>query len=391
MEEEVDGGGGEKFTFLAALYHDVKSPASFSSASKLMTAARELGRTDISLKDIKDFLKTQISHSRHGCVPKTFRKRMVIVTRPGLLLSSDLADMTNIKQHNEGYCYLLFLIDCFSRKLHIVPLRDKKGATVAKALDEYLSNTSHSYVRYWVDRGTEWYNKNVEAVCKKHNIKMYSVHNYSVKAAFAERAIRTIKSKLYKIFTHFNTYNYLKYLSCLVESYNNSRHRGLIGLTPNQVHTLRDERLLDDLASKMVKQKQTNYGCINSRRWQLDHSMRDILVEGTYVRLVISEVEGLFHKSYLPIYTQEIFTIDKVNREGNPITYTLKDLNSQPIKGMVYRNEIKETVKPEVFDIEKIVRKKYCKKTKRHMVLVKFAGYTDEFNQWIASDDLLDK
>ena len=34
---------------------------------------------------------------------------MVIVSGPGKLLSSDLADMTNIQEHNDGYKYLAFL------------------------------------------------------------------------------------------------------------------------------------------------------------------------------------------------------------------------------------------------------------------------------------------
>ena len=65
----------EKFTFLDNLYHNVKSPASFSSVKKLLKAARDNFRLDITLNDVKDYLRTQPSYTKHGMVPRTFRKK----------------------------------------------------------------------------------------------------------------------------------------------------------------------------------------------------------------------------------------------------------------------------------------------------------------------------
>ena len=39
-----------------------------------------------------------------------------------------------------------------------------------------------------------------------------------------------------------------------------------------------------------------------------------------------------FHKGYTPNWTEEIFTVDKI-QYTNPITYTLKDLNDKEIQG----------------------------------------------------------
>ena len=319
-------------------------------------------------------------------------KSIVLVHSPGKLLSSDLADLSNLKYYNDGHCYLLFLIDCYSRKLHIVPIKDKMGETVATALDNHLTNSIYNYSRWWVDRGKEFYNKQVKKICQKHNVNMYSVQNYRVKAVFSERAIRTINEKLYRIFTAYNTYNYIdQNLQNVVISYNNSPHRGLLGLTPNQVHGLRDEHLLYNLTRKMVKQKHANYGSIKRSRYQLDHSLRDIIPEKTHVRLLAINADHIFNKSYLPIYTDEVFTIDTVNLIENPITHPLRDLNLEPIEGRVYRNELKRTSKPTLFDVEKIIKRKYCRKNKKHLALVKFSGYPDSFNLWLDAKDLVDK
>ena len=381
----------DKFTFLDGLYHNVKLPTSFSSAKKLLITARNNSRSDITLNDIKEYLTTQPSYTKHGFVPRTYRKSQVIVHKPGILLSSDLADFSNLKEYNDGYCYLVIFIDCYSRKLHIVPVKDKKGETIAKVLDNHLNNSIYHYSKLWIDRGKEYYNKHVQKICEKHNLKMYSVHNYRVKAAFAERVIRTIKTKLYKIFTHFNTYNYINYLDDVVTSYNSSQHTGLIGLTPDFVHTIRDEGILYNLTRKMIQQKSKNYGSIKRGRPQLDRSLKDIIPVKTHVRLLAINADHIFNKSYLPIYTEEVFIVDKVNLDDNPITYTLRDLNLDLIEGRVYRNELKITEKPTLFDIEKIIRKKYCKKTKKHLALVKFVGYPDSHNMWLDVKDLVNK
>ena len=378
--------------FLADLYMDPSSPASFSSADKLLREARKKGRKDITLKRVKDFLTTQDSYTKHGTVPKTFRKSIVFVHGPGHLLSSDLADVSNIAHYNEGYNFLAFFIDCFSRKLTVYPIKNKKGLTVARVLDHFLKHSIHTYTNFWVDRGGEYYNNQVRKICEKHKLNMYSVYNYGVKAALAERSIRTIKTKLYKMFTHYNTYNYTKFLDRVVSAYNDTPHSGLVGLTPNKVHTMRGDTR--ELASRMVERKQRNYGVsghINRRRWRLDLSLKDILPEGAHVRLLANSVEGAFNKSYLPIYTGEVFTIDKINKGENPITYTLKDLNEAPIKGRVYRNEIIKVSKPEIFDVEKIVSKRYCKKHRKYKVLVKYLHYPDSFNQWLWEQDIVKK
>ena len=387
----MDDEKPEKYTYLDGIYHDVTSPASFSSIKKLHAAARNNGRKDISLKDVKNYLATQTSYTMHGYVPRTYRKSMVIVNAPGKLLSSDLADFSNLKDDNNGYRYLVFFIDCFSRKLNITPIKDKKSQTLALVLDHYLTHdTTYKYSRLWVDRGGEYYNKSVQKILEKHGIKMYSVHNYRVKASYSERVIKTIKIKLYKMFTQFNSYNYIKHLDNVVEAYNNSKHTGLLGMTPNQVHKITDEVALTDLTKKMVNQKYSNYGGIKRGRWQLDLSVRDIIPVNTHVRLLGINADNIFNKSYQALYTDVVFEVDSVNLNTNPITYTLRDLNGEKIEGRIYRNELKIAAKPNLYDIERVIQKKYCRKTKKHLALVKYIGYPDSFNEWVDIKNLVD-
>ena len=70
-----------------------------------------------------------------------------------------------------------------------------------------------------------------------------------------------------------------------------------------------------------------------------------------------------------------------------PPTYKLKDLSGEAILGSIYGEELKLTRKPEYYKIEKILKEKNIGKN-RKKYLVKFQGYTDNFNAWIPEEEM---
>ena len=90
----------------------------------------------------------------------------------------------------------------------------------------------------------------------------------------------------------------------------------------------------------------------------------------------------VFDNGYTPNWTEEIFLIDKI-QSTNPITYRLKDLNNEEIQGSFYEAELLPA-KQDVFRIDKVIRRDYKKK----QALVKWLGYSDDFNSWIPLSNL---
>ena len=91
----------------------------------------------------------------------------------------------------------------------------------------------------------------------------------------------------------------------------------------------------------------------------------------------------LFDKGYTPKWTEEVFIINKI-QYTNPITYKLKDLNNEEIQGSFYEAELLKA-KQEVLRIDKVIRKDHKKK----QALVKWKGYSDDFNSWIPLKNLV--
>ena len=92
----------------------------------------------------------------------------------------------------------------------------------------------------------------------------------------------------------------------------------------------------------------------------------------------------VFDKGYTENWTEEVFTVDKI-QYTNPITYKLKDLNNEEIKGSCYKDELFKA-KQRIFRIDKVIRRDHKKK----QALVKWKGYSDDFNSWIPNKDLAD-
>ena len=132
----------------------------------------------------------------------------------------------------------------------------------------------------------------MDRVLSKYKIEKYHVFNRINKCAIAERVIQTLKRKIYKRFTHQNTSDYISTLQKIVDTYNNTPHRGLLFKTPNFVDEMTDEMKISIHANDQYLQKIKNYGVHKPSKRSLTLSQKDILEEGTYVRLLTTWAEG---------------------------------------------------------------------------------------------------
>ena len=80
--------------------------------------------------------------------------------------------MQLISKYNKGIRYLLCAIDLFSKYAWVVPLKDKKGATIVNAFQSILDSSERKPNKMWVDQGSEFYNNHFKKWLKDNNIEM---------------------------------------------------------------------------------------------------------------------------------------------------------------------------------------------------------------------------
>ena len=296
-----------------------------------------------------------LAEELHKPIRRKFKRRRVLVNGIDKIWAADLVDMRAFSKFNRGIKYLLAVIDVFSKYGWLIPLKDKKGKSVASALKTIFEERKPE--KMWVHKGKEFYNEDVIDL-----IELYSTENEE-KSSVVERWIRTMKEKMWKYFTANSTNIYTNALPDLVREYNNTGHSS-IKMTPVQ-------------ASK--KENELKVG----RNLYPEHlEIRDINPKfsvGDKVR--ISKKKKTFEKGYTTRWTEEIFTIAEVKRTS-PVTYKIADLNGEEIRGTFYEPELRETSQ-ELFIIEKVIKRGKKK------FLVKWKGYSDDFNSWVDNKDIV--
>ena len=68
------------------------------------------------------------------------------------------------------------------------------------------------------------------------------------------------------------------------------------------------------------------------------------------------------------------------------MTYKIRDWKGEEIQGSFYAEELQKIQEPKVYKVERILDRKRVRG--RAMVLVKWLGYSDDFNQWIPESDI---
>ena len=267
---------------------------------------------------------------------------------------ADLADYSKYSRDNKGYKYILAVIDAFTKFAYVEPLKTKEGVEVCAAFEKILKRATPPKNLH-VDQGTEFYNKHFKTLMKRYDINMYSTYSH-LKASIVERFLRTFKGSIEKNFHMQGTWNYVKFLQNLVNKYNNTWHR-TIRTAPKNVNEKNEKFLLRTVYKIKRDEKEAKFN------------------PGDVVR--ISKFKSLFEKGYTANWSTELFTIASRNENTNPITYNLVDGHGERILGVFYAEELQKARHPEVFLIEKVMKRKGNKE------FVKWLGFDKSYNSWI--------
>ena len=169
--------------------------------------------------------------------------------------------------------------------------------------------------KLWVDKGTE-YGGIFKKIFKEKSIEVYSTMS-ETKAAFAERAIQSLKHIIY-CYIEDHGEKFINKLPQFVSTMNCRINRS-IGKSPRGVKNT-------DFLSIFCNKPLTRYK-------KLKFKVGDI------VRISKNDIP--FRKGYKPQFTDEIFEISAVSTKKPP-TYIIKDLDKGEILGKFYEKELRK-------------------------------------------------
>ena len=283
---------------LEKLYKDVASTPSYSAK-------------------IAAFLRQNHLHSTHRRVIKQkFPRRRVISRFPFELFMADLIEYKQYKFVNRHYSYILLLIDCFTRVVYTAPMKRKDAQSTTEAFESIFSKFDQFPINLVTDDGKEFFNNQVKNLFLTYGINHYSTPTKTkMKASLAERAIRTIKSRLQKIFILNKSQRWIDVIDQVVKNYNNTPHRS-IGMAPSEVNDSNRKRVY----KRLYPNESISVVCK--------------LREGDKVRKIIEKKE--FEKGYTQNWSTEVFIVSSVRQSNTVCYYKIKTLNNKPVPGIFY-------------------------------------------------------
>jgi len=354
---------------LKSVYYDPSNAASFSSAKALFEAVKSKG---ISLSDVKKWLSTQATYTLHKPRRKTFMRNPVVVSNIDQQWQADLVDMQKLSVHNQGFKYLVTVIDIFSKYAFVFPVKSKSADELVSVFEKIFKTRQPNVLQ--TDQGLEFDNSKLKALLKKRRIQYFTTRNTETKCVIVERFNRTLRSRMFKYFTANGTRKYTKVLPDLVKAYNNSIHRST-GMRPSDI---RDEH------RKIIFKKL--YGFASEREMLLAQAhKKSNLKVGEQVRIQYQNEP--FQKGYYPQWTDEVFSINNVAKDNKKPQYKLKDYHGEEIEGRFYPEEVQK-VSEVKYRVEKVVATRTVKGVKQ--VKVKWLNYPVSDNSWINKSDLED-
>jgi len=348
---------------LRGIYYDPSHPAGYSGVEPLL---KYVGRR-FRPRAVKEWMQSQDTYTLHKPIRRKFNRNRYIVNNIDELWQADLNDMRSLAKYNDGFNYILAVIDVFSKHGFMVALKNKTGSSVVHAFDKIFKTSGRKPDNIQTDKGGEFTAREVKRFFKSHGINYYTTKNPDTKAAVVERWNRTIKTRMWRYLTHHNSYRYIDVLDDLVKAYNNSRHR-TIKMAPVEVN---DENVLEvwyNMQPRRAKKVKPKFKV------------------GDTVR--ITKEKRFFQKGYETKWSEELFTINRVISHARPV-YELADLRGEVLDGYFYEPELQlvRVTKDRLYKIDKIVGTKGKGRSK--LYLVKWKGYPSQFNSWVPASELV--
>ncbi|NBO73011.1 transposase, partial [bacterium] len=156
----------------------------------------------------------------------------IVSFQPDSRFQMDLVDMSKFATQNNGYKWIMTMIDIFSRKLYVYLMKNKTEENILAVLNKFFDDHQPDIIMS--DNESGFKAKSVQRLMDKEQTDNILVEPNDHKAlGVIDRAIQTLKNAIYKYMKEENTTTYIKELPKIVEAYNDTPHSGIMDIAPN--------------------------------------------------------------------------------------------------------------------------------------------------------------
>ena len=181
--------------YLHQIYYNPSHPTSYEGEKAVYDAVKQEKKFKISHGQIRKWLQNQDAYSLNKSVKRNFQHGRVVVSGIDDQWDADLASFACDRDENDGYKYLLVVIDIFCHYAWIEPIKDKTAKEIVKAFNKIISK-GRKPRRLHIDAAKDFTSKGFQEYLKSKDIAHFTTHSEK-QANYVERFIKTIKSRIW--------------------------------------------------------------------------------------------------------------------------------------------------------------------------------------------------
>ena len=158
---------------------------------------------------------------------------------------------------------------------------------------------------------------------EKYGISVYSTRT-GLKSVIAERNLKTVLTKIYKLLDHQNSFKWLDYVREIQYSFNHTHHSSLPkSYTPAQV--ISDKKIIKEVRLNYQRKEDTKNKKYEKKLKRTSSFSSPSIQQGDYVRVL--NKRDIFTKSYVPRFSEKISRVTQVRSWTTPISYKVENTN----------------------------------------------------------------
>ena len=379
----------ENDEWLADLYHNLASPAGYSSAAQLYKTARERDPS-ITFARVKRFLSTDEPYAQFcpphrqppGPLPPQLR---IVTTVPGELVFVDILILGTWSRWNEGHVGIFVAVDHFSKYMLLYPMKSKSTDSILAALEDLVRRWPGRDVGARIqalssDHEPALFSRAVGEWLKRKRIRLIEATS-EAKAASAEAKNRSLRRKLVRHWVETNTRRWLDLLPLLEKQSNNEPKESIGGRSPASIFVDPDANWTAFLKNVAAMRE-------NALPYTSAADKLPALRVGSLVR--VSKPQRYRWKEADPSgsnWSAELFEVARIDTKRRIKMYQLKSLQGSELHGLFYRRELQAAShldKSKSFRIRKILG--YKGRGSRKLAKVLFIGWPEP--EWIPASNV---
>ena len=351
---------------IEALYRSGKHATSFAGRNILSNFFKNK-----SSKALNSMLYSIDTYSRHQQTKPVKVYNPIYTRKLRRHIQGDLIDVSGLARSNDNISYIALIIDAFSRRVWLKPLRRKTAVAMKKVLEQIVKVMkpfeTDAYLMY--DLGTEVRNDLVMTYLNSVGLKLET--SKTNKCSLAERAIGSVKRLIYPFVTESENRRYIHRLKDF-ENIINNRHHRMIGMSPIEAEK-------EENRAKVIAFTQRRFNRVKLKKNK--NKQEPKFKVGDLCRISNTVT---FKRGYDEHFKTEVFKVLKVLKNLPVCMYEISEWDGTPLEGKFYEKEL-TPFNSDIFKINKILKEEKLTGGKTRY-WVSWLGYADEYNSWVPKE-----